>query len=197
MAKAKKKKGTEKVNRVGAKKNPNLRRGFVYSHADKISLLNKFFKKYTEGERMTLKSAFSSVGGCLRTVTEWIAQEQREKLLNPALETPISDIYDRAKKLANENYREEVVYKSKNSLDRLIEGETVTETSNEEEFRRGVLVGMKTKTVKKIFQPNVTAVIFALKTQDRENFTETSNINLGLSNDNISSIKFQIKSKGI
>jgi len=200
MAKTKKK-AAKKINRVGKKNKetfPKLRRGFVYSHAEKISLLNKFFKVYTEGGRMTLKSAFSSVGGCLRTVSEWLAQEQREKLLNPNLETPVSDIYNQAKKIATENYREEVVHIAKNSLERLIVGESVKETSEEQQFRRGILVGEVKKTVNKIFQPNATAVIFALKTQDRENFTESSNINLGLSdNGNISSIKFQIKSKGV
>jgi hypothetical protein len=82
-----------------------------------------------------------------------------------------SELYKKAKERSTEIYWDRLREKAQTGLERLVSGETYTETRNE------VMVGEKGTTTKNvdaevIVMPNPTSVIFALKGEYPERFTD-------------------------
>lgn len=120
--------------------------------------------EYAAGQH-TIDSCCRNQGVAYRTFNGWLKSN-----------TTLADLYKMAKEDADRAYRGELKLKCATSLMKLIEGYDTEEVHQEGEpiyDTEGNQVGMKTskvKRVKKRVQPNVTAIIFALKSIDPDTY---------------------------
>lgn len=133
----------------------------VRRKADKIAIANKIFELYKTGE-FTLESCSGEHGITARTLKNWSDQFSE-----------ISEAYKEAKESASKVKKEGLRKKSIDGLEKLVTGFFV----EEEEIRQiknvsGQVIQTISTKKKKYIAPNATAIIFALKALDPENFNK-------------------------
>lgn len=135
-----------------------------HSEAEKIALSKKICEIY-ETQNCTLDSACEAVGITSRSFYLWAVQISE-----------ISETYKKAKSKAEEHFFEERLKpKLMRSIERLVDERDEEKEVLEELAYQGVKTGDSRKIVTKSkADPNVTAVIFAMKGLFKERFAELS-----------------------
>lgn len=137
-----------------------------HSIEQKLDLSKRICERYSAGI-YTIASCVENEGISDKTFLRW------------ASEIPeISDAYKEAQRKSAMSQRTQLKLAALSSLKKLVDGQTVEEIHQEGTpiyDKHGEQIGMKTKSVKRItkhYQPNVTAVIFSLKSLDPSTFKD-------------------------
>jgi hypothetical protein len=154
MTKPKKKPTKAEIEAIERKRNEKK----IQDRREKVE---KICELYSAGN-VTIESCCEEVGITVRTFWNYTDQDSEFSLL-----------YKKAKekhaKVGKEGLRE----KAEDNLSKLITGFWIEETETEELYSRtGQLSGKRIKKKSKFIAPNVTAVIFALKNCDPQNWNE-------------------------
>lgn len=128
-----------------------------HTEEEKLKVVQDICRQYSEGS-FTISSCCSAQGISDRTFYYW-CEESSE----------IAGLYKKAQDACAEVYKGQLREKARTSLDKLVEGYTVTEVRHEKTDSDGFLID-KTVTITKHIAPNPTAVIFALTNADPTNF---------------------------
>jgi hypothetical protein len=135
-----------------------------YSLEEKAELVKKVCDLY-ESQNATIESCCKSVGVSYRAFRLWTVEH-----------ADFAELYKKARNNQDNIFWEDIIRpKSKKSLLRLIEGEEYTETKEEDGLTPMGPVS-KTTITKKVVLPNPTAVIFAMKGEYKDRFTDRQEI---------------------
>lgn len=130
-----------------------------YTDADKILLGSEVCRLY-ESQNCTLESACKSVGISDRLFRYWCASLSE-----------LSESYKKAKSKSVEIYWDRLREKAQTGLEILVEGLTYTETKYESGVTSTGSISKTTETEVKVL-PNPTSVIFALKGEFPDRFSD-------------------------
>lgn len=124
--------------------------------------------KYTEDIKKTIYEMYSSGEYLINEICKSVGITRETWRKWRVEKSDFSDLLKKADKQRIENKR----LLATKGLTRLLKGETFTEVTKE--LIKGKMT--TTKKVKKVFRPNTTAVIFALKNLDKETFGEVQTV---------------------
>lgn len=135
---------------------------------DKLSLAKQICDLYGEGN-FTIESCCNECGIEYRTFHIWMAEN-----------SDISEIYKKAKENHSKATKERIREKAQTALERALTTYHVDESEVEEMFdKKNRLVSKKVRAKKKAVNPNVAAIIFALKNADPNNWSDQLGLDLG------------------
>lgn len=134
-----------------------------YTENEKIDLVGKICNLYASNT-FSIASCCESVGISDRLFRYWIETSGE-----------FSDLYKKAKAKSVEIYWDRLREKAQTGLERLVEGETYTETKHEVGVTSTGSINKTTETEVTVL-PNPTSVIFALKGEYPERFVERQDI---------------------
>lgn len=134
-----------------------------YSKEDKVRLAESICSLY-ESQGCTLESACQSVGISDRLFRYWAASNSE-----------ISDLYKKAKAKSIEIYWDRLRDKAQTGLELLVEGTTYTERKEESGVGATGVISKTTETEVRVL-PNPTSVIFALKGEFPDRFSDRSKV---------------------
>jgi transposase-like protein len=135
---------------------------------EKIEVANRICEIYGEG-RFTIESVCADHGVEYSTFVKWCYEFQE-----------IQQIYKKAKENHSKATKERIREKAQTALERALTTYHVDESEVEEMFdKKNRLVGKKVRAKKKAINPNVAAIIFALKNADPSNWSDQLGIDLG------------------
>lgn len=136
-----------------------------HSEGEKIALAKRVCELY-ESQNATLKSCCESAGVSENTFYYWCAQIEEIKVL-----------YKKAKEKSVEIFWDRLREKAQTGLERLVEGETYTETRREVGVTSTGSIDKTTETEVRVL-PNPTSVIFALKGEYPDRFADRGKTDL-------------------
>lgn len=139
-----------------------------YTPEQKAGIVELVCELY-ETQNATIESCCQSAGISKRAFSLWVGQN-----------TQFAERYKKAKQQQDAHYWEEIIRPlAKTSLQRLLEGEETQDVEIRDLSDKGFLTNQKATTVKTSrTTPNPTAVIFALKGEYPERFTERQDIKI-------------------
>lgn len=139
-----------------------------YTAEQKAEIVERVCSLY-ETQNATVASCCGMAGISDRLFNLWVAQSSE-----------FSERYKKAKERQDKNYWENIIRPlAKTTLQRLLEGEEITDTELRDLSDKGKLTGDKAQTVKTgRTQPNATALIFALKGLYPEMFADRALLNV-------------------
>lgn len=139
-----------------------------YTPEQKAKIVERVCSLY-ETQNATVASCCEMAGISDRLFNLWVAQSSE-----------FSERYKKAKERQDKNYWENIIRPlAKTTLQRLLEGEEITDTELRDLSDKGKLTGDKAQIVKTgRTQPNATALIFALKGLYPEMFADRAFLNV-------------------
>lgn len=139
-------------------------RGITFTDEERLNFVQQICDLY-ESQSATIESCCKAVGISYRVFRLWCTKN-----------SDFAEMYKKARERQDLAYWEDVIRpKAKKSLLRLIEGEEFTETK-EESGTTSFGPIEKTVTTTKVILPNATAVIFAMKGEYKDRFSERQEI---------------------
>jgi hypothetical protein len=134
------------------------------TEAEKIELVKTILEHYETG-KYTISSCAETNGICSKTLYNWAENN-----------TVIADLIKKAKdtvfKIGRENLKERGI----DALNRLVHGFWIEETETEKIFdKNDNCIRRIERTKRKYYAPHTTAVIYALKVSDPQNWNESLN----------------------
>lgn len=138
--------------------------GVTYTDEERMAFVVTVCDLY-ESQNATIESCCEAAGISYRVFRLWCTQNSQ-----------YAELYKKARDNQDQAFWEDIIRpKAKKSLLRLIEGEEYTETKDEDGSTPMGPVS-KTTITKKVVLPNPTAVIFAMKGEYKDRFTDRQEI---------------------
>lgn len=135
---------------------------------ERIELAKKVCDLYSLG-KYTIEGCCDECGVDYNTFMLWLQQFSE-----------IGDFYKKAKESSAKSIKERIREKAQTALERALTTYHVDESEVEEMFdKKNRLVSKKVRAKKKAVNPNVAAIIFALKNADPNNWSDQLGLDLG------------------
>lgn len=155
--------------------------------AEKIEIANKICEMFREG--------FYTIASCCKaysipetTFRDWaqpnlniatLTQDKLERVMKEGFVPEVHVLYKAAKLTNTNNFKEATVSAGRERLLQRINGFSYTEVHTEVETdAQGVTKPVSIKKIEKHIPPDTTAIIFALKALDPDNFREVTNLEI-------------------
>lgn len=157
-----------------------------YSKQERVKLANMVCELYEAGD-LTLDSCCRAVSINPNTFYQWacpsvddfelLDDSKRNELLRRGFIQEVHERFKKARELNDINYKKLVKNQSRVGLLKLLTGEYYEESQTSEKFDlNGDVISKLVKTISKYRAPDVTAIIFALKNVDKDNFSDQVDI---------------------